>query len=140
MATNQETGEAHIGGDDAEIPKYRASRAVEPSPNARYRLEPPLARIFDDSWQYGIVPVARGEIVVSTAWPHPGFVGLNDTGRRIQEYFQRAQKSRLPLSPWYEGRLRLDDGMSFGEIRIATPGFEPAERANQQSPRRAGGR
>ena len=137
MATNQETGEARIGWDDTEIPKYRASRAVEPSPNARYRLETPLAHIFDDSWQYGIVPVARGEIVHSTAWPHPGFVGLNESGRRIQEFFQRAQKSRLPLSPWYDGRLRLDDGLSFGEIKIATPGFEPAERAsNQQGSRR----
>jgi hypothetical protein len=37
-------------------------------------------------------------------------VPLNHSAQHVREFFTSRQKSRLPLSPWRNGRLHLDDG------------------------------
>lgn len=100
-------------GWDREIPRYKVTRAVKPAERARYRFEKPFSSIGDnDVWQYAERQRAAGETIETTAWPHASFVGLNETARRTLEFFNSHQKSRLPLSPWRDGRLYLSDGLS----------------------------
>jgi hypothetical protein len=95
------------------VPRYRLSRGVHPSPNSRHRLEPPFSFLSDnDCWQYGERTIRGGEEIQTTAWPHPTFTALNFSARKLLEFFNGAMKSRLPKSPWRDGRVYLEDGIS----------------------------
>lgn len=100
-------------GWDREVPRYRASVSLHPSAYPRHRLEMPFTSCSDSGmWQYAERPIAAGEEITTTAWPHGSFVGLNETAKRTLEYFKSHQKSRLPQSPWRAGKLFLEDGLS----------------------------
>lgn len=105
---------------EREIPRYRATRDLQPSPNARHRHEPPLATIFDNNvWQHGEKPLARGDEITTTQWPHSSFRPLNFSAQQVLAFFNGVMKSRLPRSPWYAGQVRLDNGLSGGVIGLA---------------------
>jgi hypothetical protein len=100
-------------GWDREVPRYRASRDVHPSPNDRVRFEAPFASMSDDScWQQAERPVKAGEIIETKDWPHPSFHPLNVSAEKTMAFFNSAPKSRLGLSPWRGDRIVLDDGLS----------------------------
>jgi hypothetical protein len=97
------------------VPRYKARWALRPSQFSRHRLEAPWSQQLDSSiWQY-LEPgqsIAAGEEVESTAWPAPGFVALNYSAERVIEFYNIAMRSRLANSPWRNGRIELDDGLS----------------------------
>jgi hypothetical protein len=101
-------------GWDLEEPRYRASIDLRPPFYARYRYERPVSGCSDThEWQYcGDTPIKAGQEITTTAWCHPSLVPLNETAQRVRDFFVSAQKSRLPMSPWRNGRLHLDDGLS----------------------------
>jgi hypothetical protein len=100
-------------GWDREIPRYRASRDIEPAEKLRFRFETPFSQMADnDVWQYGHRPIERNEIFESKAWPHPSFLPLNDSAWRVLEFFNSRQKSRLPWSAWRRDLIVLDDGLT----------------------------
>jgi hypothetical protein len=102
-----------------EIPLYRATRTVTPSPNPRHRLEAPFSSQSDGSvWQYGARAVEANEEIATTDWPHPSFRPLNESARRVTSYFQSAMRSRLPRSPWWNGQLHLNDGLTSAPVAI----------------------
>jgi hypothetical protein len=96
-----------------EVPRYRATRDVHPSPNSRHHFEPPFASFSDsDVWQYATRIVNAREEIETREWPHPSFFPLNDAAKRVHSFFTTRQKSRLPRSPWRVDRIVLDDGLS----------------------------
>jgi len=100
-------------GWDREIPKYRVTRDVLPAPKARFKNEPPFAETWQSNiWQYGERPMAAGEIIKTTEWPHPSFRPLNFSAEKVLAFFNSEMKSRLPRKPWFDGRVRLDNGLS----------------------------
>lgn len=131
-------------GWEKQIPKYRATRDLQPSPKERHRQEPPFTSIQDDSvWQYGERPILAGETIETTAWPHPSFQPLNDSARQIYQFFMSATKSRLQRSPWRDGRVHLADAMAFGSVQAKAPDPDASTlrgTATQQGPRRAAAR
>lgn len=97
----------------SEVPRYRVTRAVRPSPNDRHRREPPFSNFSDGSvWQYAERQHEAGEILATTFWPHPMFFPLNFSAKKVLEFHQSCQKSRLPRSPWNNDQVRLDDGLT----------------------------
>jgi hypothetical protein len=105
-----------------EVPKYKATRTVTPSPNPRHRTEAPFSTQSDpDCWQFGDRIIEAGEEITSTDWPHLSFRPLNESGRRVMEYFQGAMRSRLPRSPWRDGRVHLDDGLTAVAVSHVPP-------------------
>jgi hypothetical protein len=116
---------------EREVPKYRASRDLLPAQKARFRSEPPFAETWQsDIWQYGERAVATGETIETTEWPHASFRPLNFSAEKVLSFFNSAMKSRLPRSPWFNGQVRLDNGLSGPtEIDIARQaGLTPAPR------------
>jgi hypothetical protein len=100
-------------GWDREIPRYRVAVDLKPSAYARHRFEPPFTSSSETfMWQYAERPMQAGEELEITAWPHASMIPLNETAKRTLAYFTSHQKSRLPQTPWRNGRLRLDDGLS----------------------------
>jgi hypothetical protein len=100
-----------------EIPLYRATRTVTPSPNPRHRTEAPFSTQSNpDCWQFGDRVIEAGEVIASTDWPHPSFRPLNESARRVMTYFASAMRSRLPRSPWRDGRIHLDDGLTSAAV------------------------
>jgi hypothetical protein len=100
---------------DSEIPRYKATRAVHASPNPRHRLETPFSFIWDDSvWQFAEQgqEIAAGEEVTTKSWPHSSFRPLNHSAEKVIDFFNSRQRSRMSLSPWRNGRIELDDGLS----------------------------
>jgi hypothetical protein len=55
-------------------------------------------------------------------------VPLNFSAREVMRFFNLAQKSRLPRSPWHDGRVRLDDGLSGNLPKIVGPKVAPIDR------------
>src|ERR1039458_10274220 len=109
-----------------EVPRYRVGRDVRPSPNDRHRHEPPFSSFSDGSvWQQADRPHEAGEIIETTEWPHPMFFPLNYSAKKVLEFFGASQKSRLPRSPWADGRIRLDDGLSGPMPKIVAPKVQP---------------
>ena len=85
-----------------ETPKYRVGFAVRPSPNSRFKNEPPFSSCSDtDVWQYAERVHARGEIIETRLWPHASFAPLNYSAKKVLAFFNASPKSRLPLSPWH---------------------------------------
>lgn len=118
-------------GWDSEVPEYVATMPLRPAERERYRHEKPFSSTGAvDVWQFcpADKPVAAGQKISTTSWPHATFRPTNETARRVLNFFKNAQKSRLPQSPWYQGRLRLDDGLSgaIPEARLVSRRAEPA--------------
>jgi hypothetical protein len=114
-------------GWEREVPKYRARRDIQPMEKARFRSEPPFGTgVGIDRWQYGTREIKAGEIIETKEWPHESFHPLNYGAGQVLDFFNMRQKSRLPRSPWYGDRIRLDDGLS-GQIHveIARPNARP---------------
>jgi hypothetical protein len=109
---------------DRIVPRYRVTRDLKPAEKNRFRFEPPFAQQADgDIWQYGNRPLAAGEEIETKSWPHPTMHPLNESARRVLEFFKMRQRSRLPLSPWRDGRIVLDDGLTgSGPILPLTSG------------------
>jgi hypothetical protein len=114
-------------GWEREVPRYRVTRDIQPAPKARFRFEPPFAHSFDsDVWQYGERLLKAGEEITTTAWCHPSFHPLNRSAEKVLAYFNARLKSRLPLSPWYGGQIRLDDGLQGpAEVHLVPPQLQP---------------
>jgi hypothetical protein len=109
-------------GWERETPKYRVMRDTQPAQKARFRFEPPFASCMDsDVWQYGEKPLKAGEIVETTAWPHPSFFPLNYGAKKVLEFFRASPKSRMQRSPWAGDQIRLDDGLAGNIVVQATP-------------------
>jgi hypothetical protein len=118
-------------GWDRVIPRYRVQVDLHPSPLARHRHETPITFSTDSAlWQYAEKPVAAGEIVETTLWPHLSMQPINDSATAVRDYLRDHMNSRLPLSPWRNGRLNLDDGLTgtipdSGVLRPALPQAAP---------------
>jgi hypothetical protein len=112
---------------EREIPRYKATIDLIPSPNPRHRFEKPFSTVMDSHvWTQASAPVAAGTEITSTCWPHPSMQGLNYSGQQVLAYFKASIKSRLPVSPWNQGRVRLQDGIS-GPLpgHVSTPHVKP---------------
>lgn len=82
-----------------EVPKYRVTiqGGVYPSPNNRFRFEPPFASCSDNNvWQYATRPYDHGEIIETREWPHASFHPLNYAAEKVLDYFSRTRSSRSP--------------------------------------------
>jgi hypothetical protein len=114
-------------GFERETPKYRVIRETFPAEKARFRTEPPFASASDAStWQYGERILKAGEIVETRDWPHPLFFPLNYAAKKVLDFFNSRQKSRLPRSPYDAvGQLRLDDGLIGTMPKIVAPQVQP---------------
>ena len=106
-----------------EMPRYRVRIETRPAPKARFRFEPPFASQSDsDIWQYGEKIWPAGSVIETDQWPCAGtFVPINYSAREVLNFFNSRQKSRLPRSPWADGRVRLDDGLSNPMPKITAP-------------------
>jgi hypothetical protein len=90
-----------------EVPKYRTTRSLHPSPNPRHATETPFSFISDDNvWQYADRPLAAHQEFSTTAWPHSSMQPLNQAARVIHSLFCEAEKSKLPPAPWSGDRVR----------------------------------
>jgi hypothetical protein len=116
-------------GWDREVPRYRVTitGGVYPSPNSRFRFEPPFASCSDNNvWQYATRPYNHGEIIETREWPHASFKPLNYAAEKVIDFFNNRTKSRLARSPWFGDRVRLADGLSGPMIVNPTvPELEP---------------
>jgi hypothetical protein len=118
MATATVIPAAPPPGWERETPKYRAIRDLHPAAKARFRSEPPFAHCWDSSeWQYAIGDVKAGDVVETREWPHASFAPLNYAAKKVLEFFTSQQKSRLPRSPWFGDRIRLDSGLNGPQPR-----------------------
>jgi hypothetical protein len=95
-----------------EIPKYRCTRALLPAEKARFRFETPFTEMAMDTWQYGERHYEAGEEVTTTAWPHTSMQGLNFSAQQVLAFFKAEMKSRLTKSPWFDGQVRLSNGLT----------------------------
>jgi len=117
---------APLPGWERETPKYRVIHETHPSKNSRFKFEPPHSSASDGSYQYGDRILKRGEIVETRQWPHAAFFPLNEVAKRVLDFFNSRQKSRLPLTPYdSRGQLRLDDGLSGPLPNIGRPQVQP---------------
>jgi hypothetical protein len=114
-----------------ETPRYRVSiqGGVYPSPNSRFRFEPPFTSGSDNNvWQYAERAYKVGEIVETRHWPHASFKPLNYSAERVLDFFNARLKSRLTLSPWFGDSVRLGDGLSGPMVvNPTTPKLEPVK-------------
>jgi hypothetical protein len=103
-------------GWQTQLPKYRATCDLWPPVKAQLRNALPIPRMadLDDVWQYAHDPIAAGDVIMSEGWPHPSLKPINESARRVHEYFlARNGKVWLPLRPWQDGRIVLDDKISI---------------------------
>jgi hypothetical protein len=118
-------------GWERETPKYRVTiqGGVYPSPNSRFRLEPPFTSGSDNNvWQYAERAYKVGEIIETRHWPHASFHPLNYSAEKVLDFFSTRLKSRLTLSPWFGDSVRLGDGLSGTAIVNPTaPQLEPVK-------------
>lgn len=96
-----------------EVPRYKATRDLQPASKPRFRLEPPFAVMYSENeWQFGEKFIPAGTEFSSQAWPHPTLCPLNYSAAKVLDYFNTRQRSRMPLSPWRNGKIDLDDGLT----------------------------
>jgi hypothetical protein len=114
-------------GWDREIPRYRVQTDLHPSPLARHRHETPILFSTDSQlWQYAERPVSEGEIIETTSWPHLSMQPLNHSATATRDYLRDHMKSRLPQTPWRNGRLNLDDGLTGTAPTVFKPALPTA--------------
>ena len=118
-----------------EIPRYRVRVETRPALKARFRFEAPFSQIMDSSeWQYGERVWPAGSIIETDQWPCAGtFVPLNYSAREILSYFNSHQKSRLQRTPWRDGQVCLDDGLTGTMPQIKAPQPERVRMASGQA-------
>jgi hypothetical protein len=118
-----------------EVPRYRITRETKPAPKDRFKFEPPFSQSTEaDVWQYGEKIWPAGSVVASTEWPNPGtMTPLNYSAKQVMEFFNSRQKSRLGRSPWRDGRVFLNDGLSNKLPKIGVPQLQPADVAPRQA-------
>jgi hypothetical protein len=98
---------------DRAIPRYRVSIDLHPLPLARHRHEPPFVSSTDSTmYQFTERDLRAGEELELTDWPHLSMQPLNESARQTLNYFRDHMKSRLPQTPWKNGRLHLEDGLT----------------------------
>lgn len=120
-------------GWEREIPRYKATRDLHPSPKARHRFEPPFGMTTDSSmWQYAERPIKAGEIIESKEWPHPSFHPLNYGAGKVLDFFTSRQKSRLPRAPWEGNGIRLSDGMTGAGPTLEQIAAPPVKRVDMR--------
>jgi hypothetical protein len=97
-----------------EMPVYRVRAETRPALKSRFKFENPFAQIMDPSeWQYGEKVWPAGSVIETDQWPCVGtFVPLNYSAREILFYFNGHQKSRMQRTPWRDGQVCLEDGIS----------------------------
>jgi hypothetical protein len=106
------------------VPRYKVARDVRPAERPRYRLEPPFGTILDSTvWQYADRAYTAGEIIETKDWPHESFRPLNYSAEQVLAFFKGALRSRLARTPWFEGRVKLENGLSGP----ATPDVKPPQ-------------
>jgi hypothetical protein len=111
-------------GWEREVPKYQVTikGGVYPSPNSRFRFEPPFTSCSDSNcWQYADRPFKEGEIISTTEWPHASFHPLNYSAKKVLDFFNSRPKSYLQRSPWAGNQIRLEDRMSGSLPRYVRP-------------------
>jgi hypothetical protein len=119
-----------------EMPVYRVRVETRPAPKTRFRFEPPFAQIMDPSeWQYGERVWPAGSVIATDQWPCAGtMIALNYSAREVLAFFGSAPKSRLARSPWFDGQVRLQDGLSSdGPPKIVAPQPEPVRLQPRQA-------
>ena len=108
---------------DREIPRYKVTRPLKLAAEVRHQLEPPIATLDSDIWQYGYGPgqLKRFAVVVTRDWAHPSMEPLNESARRVHAWFMaRHGRSRLPWRPWVGDHIvLLDDGTSTTRQKIS---------------------
>jgi hypothetical protein len=108
------------GNWDREVPRYKVTRDLHPSPNSRHRHETPFTSMDDNScWQQSDREYAAGSIVESRNWPHSSMTPLNESAERVLQFFKSRIKSRLPRTPFRGDRIVLDDGLTGPTPNIA---------------------
>jgi hypothetical protein len=114
-----------------EIPLYRISRDTMPAPKERFKFEPPFSQQSDASiWQYGERVHKAGEVIATDRWPNAGsMVPLNYSAAQILQFYTTHQKSRMQRSPWRDGQVFLDDGLSNPLPKIGLPKLPSVEMA-----------
>ena len=129
-ADRQPIPDAAPRGWQSQIPRYRVIRDTKPAEKHRFTLDRPFSQMSDaTTWQYGERLHKEDEVIESTEWPCAGtMTPLNFSAREVMRFFNLAQKSRLQRSPWRDGRVRLDDGLSGGLPRIVGPKMAPINR------------
>ena len=97
-----------------ELPRYRVRAETRPAPKTRFRFEPPFSQIMDPSeWQYGERVWPAGSVIETDQWPCAGtFVPLNYSAREVLNFFNSHQKSRMQRTPFRDGQVCLEDGIS----------------------------
>jgi hypothetical protein len=93
---------------ETQVPRYRLSRDIWPAPKPHFRHLPPIPSMtkLDDIWQYARQPVSAGDLINTEFWPHPSFEPLNESARRVHEFFLAGiGKSWLPFCPFEDGRV-----------------------------------
>jgi hypothetical protein len=112
-----------------EIPLYRISADTHPAPKERFRFETPFSQQSDASiWQYGERVHKVREVISTTEWPNPGaMTPLNYAAQQVMEFFTTHQKSRMQRSPWRDGQVFLDNGLSNPLPKIGLPKLPSVE-------------
>jgi hypothetical protein len=102
-----------------QTPQYRATRDLHPPALDRMRHDTPWASTMDENcWQYATGPIADGDLVQTTSWPHESFEPLNYAAKQILNFFNMREKSRMQLSPWLNGEVRLETGTEGMSIPV----------------------
>jgi hypothetical protein len=123
-----------------EVPKYRVMRDVWPEANPRFRLERPHSGTNLSVWQYAERPYKAGEIVETKNWPAADFFPLNYSAEMVLDFFRTRMRSRLQQSPWFQGRVRLEDGLdaplpTIGQVRtLNMPKFDASPARPRSAP------
>lgn len=92
---------------EKELPKYRATRALKP-PVRPIDCHHPVRVGDPDTWQYAEGPVAAGEVLETSTWPHASLAPLNDSAKAVLKYFTSGQSfTRMPRAPWKDGQVFL---------------------------------
>jgi hypothetical protein len=119
-------------GWERTVPRYKVTRDLQPAQKARFRFEPPFAETWQsDVWQYGEHQLKANDEITTTAWPHPSMRPAGSAceayaAERVMSYFIGAMKSTLPVSPFLNGRVRLDNGLSNVPILSEVKSPKPA--------------
>jgi hypothetical protein len=85
-----------------EVPKYLATRPLEPAEEMFLRYQPPRMVDSDHRWQYGHRPLKAGELITTGFWPHPSFRPINESGRRVLGFYNSHLKHGFGLR-WNRG-------------------------------------
>jgi len=114
-------------GWERQVPQYRATRDLHPPVLDRMGHDTPWASTMDEiCWQYAPGPIRKGEVVETKSWPHESFEPINYAAKQILQFFNEREKSRMQLSPWFNGEVRLETGNEGTSILVSHVRPRPA--------------